>query len=116
MAKKIICFISFGLSMLILLMYLITTFMAPGDDYKPMLLILLLVLPFLILGLIAGLKINKKIMATIFMILSGLAAAFLGLMCLTGGMGFLGIIALPLGIVVFILYLISMILTIISKK
>ena len=116
MAKKIICFIASGISALILLMYLMTTFMAQGTDWKALLILLVFVFPFLILGLIGGLLSDKKrILSGILMLLSSVATAFLGLMCCTGGLPILGILALPLGFVGLILYMISAILTFIKK-
>lgn len=116
MANKVICYISSGITGLILLMYLMTTLMAYGTDWKVMLILLLIVFPFLVLGFIGGLISNKKkILAIIFMILCGISTAFLGLMCMEGGLGFLGIFALPLGIISLILYIISSILTAIKN-
>lgn len=116
MAKKIICFIASGISLFVLLMYLMTTFMAPETDGKALLLLLLFTFPFLIVGLIAGIIMDKKrILSGIFMIMSSLATVFLGLMCCTGGIPILGILALPLGCIGLILYIISAIMTFINK-
>lgn len=116
MSKKVICFISSGISLFIMLMYLMTTFMAGEADAKALLLLLVLVFPFLILGLIAGIIIDKKrILAGIFMIISSIATIFIGLMCCAGGMSFLGILALPLSFIALILYIISAIMAFINK-
>lgn len=116
MAKRVISFISFGISMLILLLFMMTTFTASGSDVKAMLLVLVFTLPFIILGLIGGLQSEKRrTIAGIFMILAGISTTFLGLMTCAGGLQILGILALPLGIVSFILYIISAILTFIKK-
>lgn len=116
MAKKVICFISSGITGIILLMYLMTMFMATGSDWKVFGILLLFTFPFMILGLIGGLIIErKKILAGIFMILSGIATIFTGLMCCSGGMKYLGILALPLGFIGLTLYIVSAILTFIKK-
>lgn len=116
MAKKITGFIAFGVSMLILLMYLMTTLMAPGSTWKEMLLLLVIVLPFMVLGVIGCALCGKmKVLSGIFMILAGIATAFLGLMCLSGGLPVLGILALPLGIIAGIVYLVAAVLTFVTK-
>ena len=116
MANKVICFIATGISGIILLLYLMTTFMAEGSDGIALLILLAMIFPFLILGLIAGLIIDKKrILSVIFMIISSIATILLGLMCLTGGLSYLGIFALPLSIIDFILYITAAIITLAKK-
>lgn len=116
MGKKVICFIASGITGIVLLMYLMTMFMAIGNDWKAFGILLLFIFPFIILGLIGGLILDrKKVLAGIFMILSGIATVFTGLMCCSGGMKYLGILALPLGFIGLILYIISAILTFIKK-
>lgn len=116
MSKKILSIIGLGLSGLILLFYLMSTFLATGSDGKAMLILLAFVLPVMLLGIPAiFLMKSKKIISAILLFLSGLATTFLGLMCLTGGLSVLGIVALPLGFIIMLLYIISIILLFINK-
>ncbi len=116
MTKKILSIVGLSLSGLILLFYLMSTFLASGSDWKVFLILLLFVLPFMALGIPAIFWMDrKKIISSILLLLSGIATAFLGFMCLPGGLPFLGIIALPLGFVIILLYIISIILLILNK-
>lgn len=118
MSKKVISFISFGLSMVVMFLYLISAFSAPVSDGLAMLFILALCLPFLVLGLLGAIFVLKKrIMAGIFMILGGFASGFLGLMSTQGLLGeAVGSFTLVLGIMTGLLYLISGILAFVSKN
>lgn len=114
--KKVMGYISFGVSMLIFLCYLMSTFMAPGGDATVMLILAGLMLPFYVLGLLGCIFAGRlRVMSGIFMILAGGCAVFTGLMTLAGGLQVLGILALPLGVIDALLYLAAAIMTFVSK-
>lgn len=116
MTKKVLSIIGLSFSGLVLLFYLISTFLAAGSDWKILLVLLAFSLPFMLLGIPAILLMNtRRIISIIFLILSGIATSFLGLMCLGGGLPFLGIIGLPLCFIMIILYIISIILILLKK-
>lgn len=116
MTKKVLSIVGLSLGGLILLFYLMTTFLASNSDWKALLILLAFTLPFMFLGIPAIILMEKKkIVSIIFLILSGIATIILGLMCLTGGLPFLGIVALPLSFIIMILYIISIILLLLKK-
>ncbi|MBS7175494.1 hypothetical protein [Massiliimalia timonensis] len=116
MAKKVMGYISFGVSLLIFLCYLMSTFMAYGSDSTALLILAGIMLPFYVLGLLGCIFADRlKVMSGIFMILAGGCAVFTGLMTLAGGLEVLGILALPLGVIDALLYLVAAILTFVSK-
>lgn len=116
MLKKILSIIGISLAGIILLFYLMTTFLATGSDWKALLIFLTLTLPFILLVIPAiFLMKEKKVLPIIFLVLSGIATIFLGLMCLQGGLPFLGIIALPLSFIIMLLYIITIVLILINK-
>lgn len=117
MTKKVLSFISFGLSMVVVFLYLVSSFSATVSNGLAMLFILALCLPFLILGLLGAIFVLKKrILSGVFLILGGLASSFLGLMSTQGRLGdALGLMTIALGIVAGLLYIISGILAFAQK-
>lgn len=112
--KKAMGFVGFGLSIAVLVVYLMSAILAPGRDGEVLLILLCFIFPFLILGLIGVILNNKKVLSIIFTVLAGIATAFLGLMCV--GVKYLLVISLPLGVIGLLFYIIHAVMVGISKN
>lgn len=115
-ATKILGFIGFGLSIFVIVLFMMFAIFAPGSDWKIYLLLLVVCLPFIILGLIGTINFQKKkISSGIFMILASVAVGFLGLMSAAGGR-LIGGFNMAVGFISAILYIVAAILCFISKS
>jgi hypothetical protein len=104
---KILGFIGFGLSIFVIILFMLLTIFAPGSDWIALLFLLAICLPFIILGLVGTVNFKKKkILSGIFMILAGVATGFLGLMSTAGGK-LIGGINLAVGFIACILYIVA---------
>ncbi|WP_346887661.1 hypothetical protein [Clostridium sp. UBA1056] len=104
---KILGFIGFGLSIFVIILFMLLAIFAPGSDWKPLLFLLAICLPFIILGLVGTVNfLKKKILSGIFMILAGIATGFLGLMSTAGGK-LIGGINMAVGFIACILYIVA---------
>ena len=117
MAKKVIGWISCGISIFILLLFMMSGFVSPGEDYKVALLILGMCIPFIAAGFIGCLLADKnKIASGILMIVSIPGICFLGFMTIAGGLSGFAILTIPLSIINSVMYLVSGIMILATKK
>lgn len=117
-ATKILGFIGFGLSIFVIVLFMMFAIFAPGSDWKIYLFLLIVCLPFIILGLIGTINFqNKKISSGIFMILASVAVGFLGLMSVAGAGGkLIGGFNMAVGFISAILYIVAAILCFLNKN
>ncbi len=117
MAKKVLGWISCGISVFIVLLFMMSGLMAPGEDYKVFLLILGLCVPFIVTGFIGCLLVDKhKIASGILMIVSIPGICFLGFMTIAGGLSGFAILTMPLSIINSVMYLVSGVMVLATKK
>lgn len=104
---KILGFIGFGLSIFVIILFMVLAIFAPSSDLKIFLFLLAVCLPFIILGLVGTVSfLKKKILSGIFMILAGIATGFLGLMSVSGGK-LIGALNMAVGFIACILYIVA---------
>ncbi|MEG2657173.1 MAG: hypothetical protein RSA29_15870 [Clostridium sp.] len=115
-ATKILGFIGFGLSIFVIILFMVTAIFAQGSDWKILLFLLAVCLPFIILGLIGVINTEtKKILSTILLILAGVATSFLGLMSASGGK-LIGGLNMAVGFIAGGLYIMAAIFCVLNKK
>ena len=113
---KILGFIGFGLSILVMILLLMSALIVEDGNGKALLILLAVGIPFIILGLVGTLKYEKnKMLSGVFMILAGIATAFLGFMSVVGGV-IIGGLNLAVGFIAGILYIVAAIFCFISNK
>ena len=113
---KILGFIGFGLSILVMILLLMSALIVEDGNGKALLILLAVGIPFIILGLVGTLKYEKnKMLSGVFMILAGIATAFLGFMSVVGGV-IIGGLNLAVGFIAGILYIVAAIFCFINNK
>lgn len=113
---KILGFIGFGLSILVMILLLMSALIVEDGNGKALLILLAVGIPFIILGLVGTLKYEKnKMLSGVFMILAGIATAFLGFMSVVGGV-IIGGLNLAVGFIAGILYIVAAIFCFINNN